>query len=114
MPCNPVPLLSFAATNCRPDTGSKQPAAQTTHCGSMRTTWCMTEDERRRFAVQLIMLRGMDEDRDEMERAVDHVNPITSLTDSLIDLTVDALRELAQARGTTAEQCLMDLLAPRQ
>ena len=59
-----------------------------------------------RLAV-LIIVDAMTE-RDELGRA--DVNPLSALVNSLTDITLSALRELAQLRGTTVEACLMDLV----
>ncbi len=61
-----------------------------------------------RLAV-LIIVDAMTE-RDELGRADDDVNPLSALVNSLTDITLSALRELAQLRGTTVEACLMDLV----
>ena len=61
-----------------------------------------------RLAV-LIIVDAMTE-RDELGRAVDDVNPLSALVNSLTDITLGALRELAQLRGTTVEAFLLDLV----
>ena len=66
------------------------------------------------MAIRLIVARGLTEDRDETEREIDHsMNPMIAMTDALVDIAVDALRELAELRGTTAEAILMDLVGRR-
>ena len=63
------------------------------------------------MAIRLIVARGLTEDRDETDREIDHrMNPMIAMTDALVDIAVDALRELAELRGTTAEAILMDLV----
>jgi hypothetical protein len=62
------------------------------------------------MAARLIAA-AMNDKRDELERDVDHtMNPVIAMTDSLIDIALGALRELARLRGTTVEACLVDLL----
>ena len=72
------------------------------------TTGAALMDYPTRLAV-LIIVDAMTE-RDELGRAVDDVNPLSALVNSLTDITLGALRELAQLRGTTVEACLMDLV----
>ena len=52
----------------------------------------------------------IDDPRDELARAVDDANPTIAIVDSLIDIALGALRELAELRGTTVEALLMDIV----
>ena len=45
------------------------------------------------------------------KRVIDHSdNAMVAMVDSLIDITLGALHELAELRGTTVEAILMDLV----